>query len=82
MRKLKLDILQKGLPGITPIMGAYYMEAAIVSLIKNGHKSGVILEVNGDYKLSCEISWEVPVDNNIINSWKEEKVSGASQNVV
>lgn len=77
MRKLKLDILQKGLPGITPIMGAYYMEAAIVSLMKNGHTSGVILAVNGDYKLSCEISWEVPVDNNIINSWKEEKVSTA-----
>jgi len=75
MRKLKLDILQKGLPGITPIMGAYYMEAAIVCLVKNGHTSGVVLEVTGDYQLSFEISWDLPIDKNTIDSWREEKIA-------
>ena len=75
MRRLKLDILQKGLPGITPIMGAYYMEAAIVCLIKNGHSSGVILEVTGAYQEIFEISWTIPVNEDIVNSWREEKIA-------
>ena len=51
MRILNLDKLQEGLSGITPIVGAYCMEAAKVCLIRGGHLSGVILSVKGDFEI-------------------------------
>lgn len=41
MRILNLNNLQDGLPGITPVIGAFYMEAAIVGLMKSGFESGI-----------------------------------------
>lgn len=76
MRTLHLDILKKGLPGIITVMGAYsyYCEAAIVSLMKSGHQSGVVLKVEGDFEISFTIKWDTEVDKTTLNSWKEEKV--------
>lgn len=73
MRILHLNKLQNGLPGITPVIGAFYMEAAIVSLIKSGFQSGVILEVYGDFSETFIIEWKSELTPLQINSWKEEK---------
>lgn len=72
MRILNLDILQNGLPGITPVMGAFYMEAAIVSLIKNGFTSGVILKVNGAFEEEFKIQWSSQLTIFQVRSWREE----------
>ena len=49
MRKLNLDILKEGVPGFSKTMGAFLAEAALVCLEENNHKSGVLLEVMGEY---------------------------------
>jgi len=73
MRILNLNKLKNGLPGITPVIGAFYMEAAIVSLTKSGFQSGVHLKVDGVFSETFIIKWKPPLTINQINSWKEEK---------
>ena len=58
MSILNLDKLQEGVPGITPIVGAFCMEAAMVCLVRGGHSSGVILIVQGDFELKLKIVWK------------------------
>jgi len=73
MRKLNLDILQEGLLGITPVMGAFYMEAAIIGLIKSGFDSGVTLNLSGAFDEVFQITWSAKLTPAQINSWKEEQ---------
>lgn len=72
MRILNLDLLQEGLPGITPIVGACCMEAALVCLIKSGHSSGVCLKVEGDFNLEIKIVWTKELNTYALSSWVEE----------
>ncbi|MEK7254714.1 MAG: hypothetical protein AAB316_08220 [Bacteroidota bacterium] len=73
MRELKLDTLKNGLPGLTEMMGAYFLEAAIVALTKNGHQSGTILKVKGDFKESFQLKWSSALDKPTLGSWKNEQ---------
>lgn len=72
MRILNLNILQNGLPGITPVIGAFYMEAAIVSLMKKGFQSGVKLKIDGAFTEIFILEWETNLTPLQLNSWKEE----------
>lgn len=69
MRVLNLDILQNGLPGITPANGAFMMEAAVVGLFLAGHRSGTILTVEGDFDEKIELQWSHEIDGNTLSSW-------------
>lgn len=69
MKTLDLDILKEGLPGITARMGAFMSEAAVVALTLNGHKSGVILKIEGDFKEEYQIIWKEPLTDNVIHAW-------------
>lgn len=43
--------------GLSPGMGKYMAEAACVCLESNGHQSGVILSVDGDYQHTYAVNW-------------------------
>ena len=73
MRKLELNILQNGLPGISKAMGAFLAEAAMVCLEKNGHRSGVELIVKGDFQEAFEVVWSDKVDTIIEGTWNDLK---------
>jgi len=72
MRILNLDKLQEGVPDITPIVGAFCMEAAMVCLVRGGHSSGVILIVQGDFELKLKIVWKEVLNPNAFSTWAEE----------
>ena len=58
MRKLNLEILNQGLGGISKGMAVYYLECLKVALAKNGHKSGVILKLEGFFKETFVLDWQ------------------------
>ena len=73
MRKLNLDDLKSGQPGISERMAGFLIEAAVVCLALNGHQSGVTITVTGDYKEEFEINWFEKLTEQKINSWKDLK---------
>jgi hypothetical protein len=73
MRKLDLNDLKKGMPGVSEAVGNFLAEAATVCLSLNGHHSGVKLEVEGTYQELFEVIWQEVPDESIINSWKDLK---------
>lgn len=73
MRKLHLDDLKSGQPGLSPKAAAFMVEAAVVCLELNGHQSGVLLEVEGSYLETFQLYWTDKIDLRIINSWKDRK---------
>jgi len=72
MKIINLDKLQEGLPGLTPIVGAYCMEAAKVCLIRGGHSSGVVLLVQGNFEEKLKIFWKEPLNPSAFLTWAEE----------
>ena len=58
MRKLNIDHLPKKITGITKKVGDFLAEAAQVCLELQGHKSGVIIKVQGLYTEEIELEWE------------------------
>ena len=73
MRELNLDILKEGLPGITRATGIYLHEAILVALAKNGHRSGVLLKVEGEFETELSLIWKEDVGKAILNIWKNER---------
>lgn len=72
MRKLNLDVLKDGLPGISSTRGAFYREAVIVGLRKQGFSSGVTLGITGEFEEKYKIEWTEDIDAADIRSWKDE----------
>ncbi len=73
MRTLNLDTLNMGLPGITKAMGAFFAEAAIVCLVKNGHRDGAVLKVTGDFEEKFILRWSSDLDDKAHENWKNEQ---------
>ncbi len=48
------------------------VEAAIICLVLNGHKSGVILKVEGEVEEEFKLVWGDKIDGQIINTWKDK----------
>jgi hypothetical protein len=71
MRTLDLDKLKSGLPVISPTFGALYAEAAVVCLSKMGHKSGVTLNVSGDYHADFSLIWTQEIGILERKTWKD-----------
>jgi len=72
MRKLNLDDLKLGQPGISKIMATFLVEATVVCLVLNGHKSGVILTVTGDIEENFQLFWTDEVTLQKIRTWKDK----------
>lgn len=72
MRVLNLNQLKRGTPGITEAVGAYLAQATSFFLEKNGHRSGVIIEVSGLYNEKFQIVWSDVVDERVRRSWRDD----------
>lgn len=73
MKKLDLDVLKNGLPGISKNVAAYLVEAAIICLDQNEHHSGIEISVSGIKNETFELKWTDKINSNLINSWKDLK---------
>lgn len=72
MRILNLDVLFEEIPGISPTRRAFYREAAIVGLKRQGYSSGIKLKVEGEFEEIVQLVWYQDIDNTIVNSWRDE----------
>jgi hypothetical protein len=73
MRTLFLDKLKDGLNNISPAFGTLFAEAAAVRLTLGGHKSGVILSIQGDFKEDFVLEWSQEIGQIEKNSWGDLK---------
>jgi hypothetical protein len=71
VRKLNLDELKNGMPGLSEAVGCFILEAAIVCLTTNGHEPGVKLKVSGKYSETFEVVWSDGLDEQALRSWKD-----------
>lgn len=71
MKQLDLEQLKKGTIGITEVVGAYLAQAAAYFLELNGHKSSVVLEVEGIFNEQFELIWKETVDERVKRSWRD-----------
>ena len=68
---LSIDLLNEGLPAISPAFGAFLVEAARVCLAEGGHAHGVQLEVIGDQSIEFQLHWDDELSEQIRNSWSD-----------
>ncbi len=73
MLELSLDILNEGFPAISKSIGRYLAEGAAFCLESNGHKTGVLLKVEGDYQTSLKLHWSEHVDDQVKRAWNDGK---------
>lgn len=71
MIQLNLDTLKEGLPVISKNIGAYLAEAAAYCLTRNGHQSGVILDVSGAFEEQVKVIWEQKIDEETARAWAD-----------
>lgn len=70
---LDLDTLRKGLPGITPEIGALFAQATRICLYRHGHSVGVSLSISGQFPTACSISWSEVVTPQTLNAWQDQQ---------
>jgi len=73
MRKLNLDQLKEGLPGVTKSFGAFLAEAAMYCLEENGHQGTVQLKVTGHFEETFELIWTDKVTEDVKSTWYDVK---------
>ena len=73
MRTLDLNILKEGTVGISPTAGSFYAQAALYCLTLLGHKSGVIINVQGEFSENFVIKWTDELDDRVIHTWKDKE---------
>lgn len=74
MPTLTLPQLAQGMPGITPSFGNCLAEAASICLEDQKHSSGVLLNVNGDFKQIFNIIWGITTEQ-IRRCWADLEVT-------
>ena len=73
MKKLHLNTLKSGLPGLTKTAGAFLAEAAAYCLDSQGFHSGVSMKVIGDITENVSIIWTDKVDEQVKKTWRDNK---------
>jgi len=71
MRKINLDQLKLGQAGITPEVGSFMVQAAIVCLVENGHQSGVTLKVEGYFEEKIQLIWSDKINKQVLRTWRD-----------
>ena len=71
MRRLHLDQLKKGQPGITESAGLFLSEASAFCLMKNGHTKGIELEVSGVKTENLRLYWSQVLDKQMQQTWED-----------
>lgn len=70
---LQLSDLQKGMPGITTVEGAFLQENAMVALHKANHHSPTKITLTGVANRDIQLSWDDSVDQQMLNSYNDEQ---------
>jgi len=73
MKNLHLDDLQKEVSGITKAIGNFLTEAAAYCLDAQGHQSGVVLKIVGDFEEEFSLHWTTKIDDKVKKAWADEK---------
>ena len=73
VRKLHIDKLKGGISGISPTYGAFLAEAIAVCLDAAGHKSSIVLKVEGDFEAEFELEWQQKIGAAELSSWRDLK---------
>jgi len=74
LEELDLNTLKNGTPGITPEFGSCLAQAASVCLEDQGHSTGVVMKIDGDFKTSFSVSWE-PTTEQTRRCWGDKEVT-------
>ena len=75
MEILNLERIRDGFPGITPTFGGVLLEACLVCLEKQGHTSGAVLHVYGDWNIDVELRWNTSVDDQMRRTWSNHNAT-------
>ena len=71
MKKLHLNTLKSGLPGLTKTAGAFLAEAAAYCLDSQGFMTGVVMKVTGDINENIAVFWTDIVDDQVKRTWRD-----------
>lgn len=69
MRRLNLDQLKKGQPGISESAGLFLSEAGAYCLMKNGHQRGVELYISGVEEEKLKVYWSQVLTEQMRKTW-------------
>src|SRR5260370_29664514 len=67
--ELDLDSMVHGFPHLSPEGGAMMAQAAMVCLDRQGHRSGVLLGVDGAFRARFSLSWSKTVTRAMRRFW-------------
>lgn len=71
MLEANLEGLKKGFPAISKSIGQYLAEGGAYCLEMNGHASGVVLLVEGDFSEQIKLLWKDKVNDQVKRAWNE-----------
>lgn len=73
---LDLNSLRDGMLGITPVVGAFFAEAASICLEQQDHRSGIEMQVEGDCQHRVSVSWtESDNPGQAQRAWSDEQIA-------
>lgn len=75
MRKLNLDKAKKNWLGIPASASNFYYTALLACLQGNGHLSGCLLQVSGDWEEALKLSWSGKLDKKTLSFWKNRHLA-------
>lgn len=73
MLEANLENLKKGFPAISKSIGQYLAEGGAYCLEMNGHASGVVLLVEGDFNEPMKLFWQDEVNDQVKRAWNESQ---------
>lgn len=72
MRKLWLESIKIGHPGISETGAPFLIEAAKICLELNGHLPGVALKITGEYEEEIQLFWKSGITQQQIKAWGDK----------
>ena len=72
MRKINLNQLKQGIPGITVAYGEFLWETLAYCLVKMGHESSVYLKVLGNKEVKIELTWSGKLNKEVAATYNDE----------
>ncbi len=73
MLEATLDRLKEGFPALSKSIGQYLAEGGAFCLEAHRHKSGVAIEIMGDYSETIELYWSNVVDSQVTRAWNDSQ---------
>lgn len=72
MRKINLNQLKKGIPGITVAFGEFLWETVVYCLVKMGHESGVFLKILENKEARIKLIWSGKLNKEVAATYNDE----------